>query len=120
MERQVIVCPQCGTEIDVNEVLYRNISKELEREYIEKNNISQKEYEKKLDGLKKSEEDVKKRAAELNEKIDAGVSEKLKSERLKLENDLRTKIEEEKSGDFKLLHDELNRKSEQISVDTHR
>ncbi len=114
MERQVIVCPQCGTEIDVNDVLYKNISKELEQKYIEKNNLSQKEYEKKLDGLKKSEEDVKKRAAELNEKIDAGVSEKLKSERLKLENDLRTKIEEEKSESLKSLQEELNKKSEQI------
>ena len=114
MEKQVITCPQCGTEIDVNEVLYKNISKELEREYIEKNNLSQKEYEQKLSELKKSEESIKKQAAELNEKIDAGVSEKLKSERLKLENDLRTKIEEEKSGALKSLHDELNRKSEQI------
>ena len=114
MEKQVIVCPQCGTEIDVNEVLYQNISKELERKYIEKNKLSQKEYENKLEELKKTEEDVKKQARELNEKIDAEVSEKLKLERLNLENVLRAKIEEEKSGAFKSLQDELDRKSEQV------
>lgn len=114
MEKQVIVCPQCGTEIDVNEVLYQNISKELERKYIEKNNLSQKEYEQKLAELKKSEENIKKQAQDLKEKIDSEVSEKLKSERLNLENDLRTKIEEEKSQAFKSLQEELNKKSEQI------
>ena len=36
MEKQVITCPKCNTEIDVNAVLYQNINKELERKYIEK------------------------------------------------------------------------------------
>ena len=114
MEKQFIVCPQCGAEIDVNDVLYKNISKELEQKYAEKNNLSQKEYEKKLEELNKSEESIKKQTQELNEKIDAEVSEKLKSERLKLENALRTKIEEEKSAAFKSLQDELNKKSDQL------
>ena len=114
MEKQVIVCPQCGTEIDVNEVLYKNISKELERKYIEKNNLSQKEYEQKLSELEKSEESIKKQAAELNEKIDAGVSAKLKMEKSKLENDLRSEIKAESDGAIKSLQDDLNRKSEQV------
>lgn len=114
MEKQVIVCPQCGTEIDVNEVLYKNISKELERKYIEKNNLSQKEYEQKLSELKKSEESIKKQAAELNEKIDAGVSAKLKMEKSKLESELRLEIKAESDGAIKSLQDDLNRKSEQV------
>ena len=114
MERQVIVCPQCGTEIDVNEVLYKNISKELERKYIEKNNLSQKEYEQKLSELKESEESIKKQAAELNEKIAAGVSAKLKMEKSKLESELRSEIKAESDDAIKSLQDDLNRKSEQV------
>ncbi len=114
MGKQVITCPKCGTEIDVNAVLYQNIQKELEQKYIEKTNISQKEYENKFHELKKYEENIKKQSEDLKEKIDSEVYEKLKTEGLKLENSLRKKLEEENSQAFNTLHEELNKKTEQI------
>ncbi|MHB8281245.1 MAG: DUF2130 domain-containing protein [bacterium] len=114
MEKQVIICPKCSTEIDVNAVLYQNISKELEKEFIAKADKSKQEYDTKLSELKKTEETLKKQSLDLDERISAGVSEKLKSEKIKIENDLRTKLTEEKSDEFKALQDELNRKSVQL------
>ncbi|MHB1696576.1 MAG: DUF2130 domain-containing protein [bacterium] len=114
MENQVIACPKCGTEIDVNAVLYQNINKELEQKYIEKNNLSQKEYEQKLADLKKSEESFKKQAEELDSKINAGVSAQLKTEKAKIEQNVRKQLQDETSGELKSLQDELKRKSDQL------
>ncbi|MHB1692610.1 MAG: DUF2130 domain-containing protein [bacterium] len=114
MEKQVITCPKCGTEIDVNAVLYQNINKELEQKYIEKNNLSQKDYEKKLADLKKSEESLKRQAQELDDKINAGVSAQLKTEKAKIEQNVRKQLQDETSGELKTLRDEIARKSEQV------
>jgi hypothetical protein len=114
MEKQVIVCPKCSTEIDVNEVLYQNISKELEKEFIAKTDKSQQELDIKIAEIKKTEESLKKQSLDLEERISAGVSEKLKSEKIKIENDLRTKLTEENSDELKALQEELNRKSGQL------
>ncbi|MHB1664471.1 MAG: hypothetical protein ACYCT7_04315 [bacterium] len=80
MEKQVIICPKCGTEIDVNAVLYQNISKELEKEFIAKTDKSKQELDKKIAEVNKTEESLKKQSLDLDERISAGVSEKLKSE----------------------------------------
>ncbi|MHB1681170.1 MAG: DUF2130 domain-containing protein [bacterium] len=114
MEKQVIVCPKCSTEIDVNAVLYQNISKELEKEFIAKTDKSQQELDIKIAEIKKTEESLKKQSLDLDERISAGVSEKLKSEKIKIENDLRTKLTEENSDELKALQEELNRKSGQL------
>ncbi|MHB1546136.1 MAG: DUF2130 domain-containing protein [bacterium] len=114
MQKQFITCPQCGTEIDVNAVLYQNISKELERKYAEKEGEAKKEYESKLAEIKKTEADIEKRERELNDRISAGVSEKLKAEKSKLESELRSEIKAENDDTIKSLQSELNKKSEQI------
>jgi hypothetical protein len=114
MEKQVIICPKCNTEIDVNAVLYQNINKELERKYIEKEGEAQKKYESKLAEIEKSQADIEKRERELNDKIDSGVSEKLKAEKSKLESELRSEIKAESDETVKSLQNELNKKSEQV------
>lgn len=114
MEKQVITCPKCGTEIDVNAVLYQNISKELERKYAEESGKKQKELELKFSELEKNKAELKRQEEDLSNKIDSGVSERLKLEKSKLESEIKEKIEQENAGAFKSLQDELNKKTEQI------
>lgn len=116
MEKQAnkIKCPNCGQEIDVNNLLYHQLDDELKEKYNnemlqEKNKLRLQydllEKEKvKFDGIKKEYED----------KIRNGIQEGLKEEKQRLEKKLREKIEGEQSEQIKSLHEELNQKSNML------
>jgi len=116
MEKQAnkIKCPNCGQEIDVNDLLYHQLDDELKEKYNnemlqEKNKLRLQydllEKEKvKFDGIKKEYED----------KIRNGIQEGLKEEKQRLEKKLREKIEDEQSEQIKSLHEELNQKSNML------
>ena len=116
MEKQAnkIKCPNCGQEIDVNDLLYHQLDDELKEKYNnemlqEKNKLRLQydllEKEKvNFDGIKKEYED----------KIRNGIQEGLKEEKQRLEKKLREKIEEEQSEQIKSLHEELNQKSNRL------
>lgn len=76
--KSIIICPNCGAKIDVNEVLYEKIKKEVEEEYKE-------EFEKRVS-----------------------------LEKAKLEDQIRKKIEDEKSEYIKNLQKELFEKTEKL------
>ena len=114
MQKQFITCPKCGTEIDVNAVLYQDITRKLESEYAEKNLKARNDLEARLAEIEKSKNELAARESGLNDKIAAGVSEGLKAGKKKLESELRGEIEKENSDTVKSLQEELTRKTEQI------
>lgn len=64
--KNIIICPKCGTKIDVNEVLYEKVKREIEEKYKE-------EFEKSLSAVKAKLED------EIRKKIEDEKSEYIKS-----------------------------------------
>lgn len=98
-ETNHVNCPKCGTEINVNEILFIQIQKEAQLEIQEKivdlNNEKTALYEMKN---------------HLQESIDKNVNEKLKLERLKLEKKIRDQVTEEKSGEIQSVHEQLQEK----------
>ena len=114
MQKQFITCPKCGTEIDVNAVLYQDTTRKLESEYAEKNLKARNDLEARLAEIEKSKNELAARESGLNDKIAAGVSEGLKAGKKKLESELRGEIEKENSDTVKSLQEELTRKTEQI------
>lgn len=117
----LIKCPNCGTSINVNEVLYKELTNKVKSEFELKLNEKEKEYKNKLLELKNEQEKINfekeklLRAQEnLQEKIEKEVSAKLKSEKASLERELRKQIDNEKSDEISILKKELEEKSLQV------
>lgn len=108
-----IKCPNCGHEVDVNEILYHQLQEEIKKDYNTKLAEQQKQFDQKYSDLKKQKDELEKQKAEIEEMIDKGVKEKLISEKSKIEKKLRDEITSEKSEEIKSYKDQLQQKIEE-------
>ena len=110
METTIIKCPQCGQEINVNEITRLQYDNEYKKKYaILKSNI-EKEFSTKMSEFEKEKlefEDKKKRENDI-------FKEHLSREISKKEIELKKQLEEENLSKIKLLNDELNKKSDEL------
>lgn len=107
---QQIKCPNCGQEIDVNEILYHKLEEEIKLDYNNKILDQKKEYNSKYEELETQKADIEKEKKELDEKVEKSVKEKLKTEKRSLELKLRDEIYEEKEGEIKSYQEQLEQK----------
>ncbi|MEM4326435.1 MAG: DUF2130 domain-containing protein [Candidatus Pacearchaeota archaeon] len=112
--KNFIICPKCGTEINVNEVLFSQLEEQIRKEYEERTLKKEKELQLKLQKLQDEKSDLEKKKEEFKELVIKEVNEKLKIEKAKVEKTLRQKIEDEISEQVKELKKELAMKSEQV------
>ena len=116
-----IKCPNCGTEIDVNEVLYHQLENKYQSEHLaEKKKLEaeieakRKEYKVHFDTLKVKEEELKEHKEKFEEEIKKATQIQLKAERQKLQDDLRKEILDEQSESMALIQKQLEEKSNQV------
>ena len=116
-----IKCPNCGTEIDINEVLYHQLENKYKNEHLaEKKKLEaeieakRKEYKTHLDSLKVKEEEFKEQKEKFEEEIKKATQIQLKAERVKLQENLRKEIFDEQSESMALLQKQLEEKSNQV------
>lgn len=109
-----IKCPNCGTSIDVQDILAHQLEDEIKQKYQSQIAESKKVFETNQNQLKQERlafEEKKKRENELfQERLELT----LKEEKKRIESVLKTKIAEEQSEQFTALQKELNEKSEQV------
>jgi hypothetical protein len=109
-----IKCPNCGFDLNVNEILYHQLEEDLKQKFNSQLNAERKKFESQADQLKsereKLEEDKKKAAEEIN----VAVVKRLKAEKEILENEIRKKLVEEDTEKYNSLQKELNEKSEKL------
>ena len=121
MSNTTIKCPNCGTEINVNEILYHQLEDELKQ----KNLAEQKklrdeaeakrvEYKKAFDELKDKENFIKEQKEKFDEELKRATKEQLKLERQKLHDELKKELVEEQSESMALLQKELEDKSKKL------
>lgn len=109
-----IQCPKCGTQIDVNEILYHQLEDEMKRKFETEANEQKKQYEKAMAEIKAKEEAFKDQQEKFDEQLRESVSTQLKVERQKLTDQLKKQILDEQSGQMELLQKEIAEKSEQV------
>lgn len=113
-EKSIINCPQCGEEIDVNDILYHQVDEQLKKQY---NEELAKEKEKidtqtsELNEERKKFEDTKKQQDKIIEKQ---VKNEIKQKELTLKKKYKAEAEEEQSDALKSLREELEEKSGKI------
>ena len=116
-----IKCPNCNTEIDINEVLYHQLENKYKSEHLaEKKKLEaeveakRKEYKTHLDNLKAKEEEFKEQKEKFEEEIKKATQIQLKAERVKLQDELRKEILDEQGESIALLQKQLEEKSNQV------
>jgi hypothetical protein len=109
-----IKCPECGAEINVNEVLYHQLEDEIKKSYEKKSAKRDKEIQKQLDDIQTEKEQLKKQKESMDELVSKEVQSKIKTEKNKLEKSIREKLQDETSEQIKDLQKELEQKSTQV------
>ena len=116
-----IKCPNCSTEIDINEVLYHQLENKYKSEHLAQTKkleaeieAKRKEYKTHLDSLKAKEEEFKEQKEKFEEEIKKATQIQLKAERVKLQENLRKEILDEQSESMALLQKQLEEKSNQV------
>lgn len=109
-----INCPNCGQEIDVNEILYRQLDSELKKKYDEQITKERKGLEAEEKQLKAREEAIDKANEEYKQRLETDVKSSLKEERKKLEKTIKKKAQEEQEETLAALQNELQEKTNQV------
>ncbi len=109
-----IACPNCGTQIDVNDLLAHQLEEQIQRKYQNELNETRNEFAKKQEDLLREKEEFEEKKRRENELFQERFEQKLKEERKNLEEKLKTKLIQEQGEQFADLQKELNEKSEQI------
>jgi len=115
MENQnQIKCPNCGTDIDVQDILSHQVEETLKKKFNATLAIERKKMETLNDNLNKAKEEFELKKQKENELFQEKLTTKLKEEKEQLEKKLKNQFKMEQEDQFALLQTELNEKSEQI------
>lgn len=109
-----IKCPNCGTSIDVQDILAHQLEDEIKQKYQSQLAEEKKKFESEYEGLNKAKEEFEQKKKRENELFLEKVEKQLKEDTKAIEIKLKARIQEEQSEQFKALQTELNEKSEQV------
>ncbi|MBF4507462.1 DUF2130 domain-containing protein [Flavobacterium sp. JLP] len=113
-EQSSIQCPNCGTTIDVNDILKHQLEDSIRKEFQQKATIQNKELELKNEQFEKAKAEFEAKKKQENELFaerlerERKIAEKEISERLKI------KLDEENKDRLLLMEKELSEKSDKI------
>ncbi|MCP4456797.1 MAG: DUF2130 domain-containing protein [Cytophagales bacterium] len=109
-----ISCPNCGTSIDVQDILSHQLEDEIKQKYQSQIAEEKKKYEAEFEGLTKAKEEFEQKKKQENELFQERLEKQLKDEKANIEEKLKSKLQEEQSEQMKTLQTELNEKSEKV------
>lgn len=109
-----IKCPNCGTSIDVQDILSHQLEEEIKQKYQSQIAEEKKKYKAEQEKLKEEKLDFEKKKKKENELFQERLENQLKTDKKEIELKLKLKLKEEQSEQFDALQKELNEKSEQI------
>jgi len=110
----IVKCPNCGTDINVSDILYSQVQEQLNKDFEEKNKKKDDDYKERLQELESKRDALNKEKENVQAEIEDTVKIKLEAEKITLEKSIRNRINEEKDEQVKSLEDELKLKSEQV------
>ncbi|MBQ0786241.1 MAG: DUF2130 domain-containing protein [Oceanihabitans sp.] len=109
-----IKCPNCGTSIDVQDILSHQLEEEIKQKYQSQIADEKKKYEQQQEKLKQEKHDFEQKKKKENELFQERLENQLKADKKEIEAKLKLKLKEEQSEQFDALQKELNEKSEQV------
>ena len=109
-----IKCPNCGTSIDVQDILAHQLEDEINQKYQHQLAEEKRKFDTEFESLNKAKEQFELKKKQENELFQDRLDKQLKEDRKAIEEKLKQKFREEQSEQFNALQKELNEKSEQV------
>ncbi|SDE86688.1 DUF2130 domain-containing protein [Cellulophaga baltica] len=109
-----IKCPNCGTSIDVQDILSHQLEEEIKQKYQSQIAEEKRKYKKEQEKLKQEKIIFEQKKKQENELFQERLENQLKAGKKEIEAKLKKKISDEQSEQFEALQKELNEKSEQV------
>ena len=116
-----IKCPNCGTQIDIDEIFYHQIEEKFQQQNLAeqqklRDEVEAKrlEYKQAFDALKAKETSMQEQKEKFDEELRKATKEQLRIERSKLQEELKKELVEEQSASMALLQKELEEKSNKL------
>ena len=116
-----IKCPNCSTQIDVNDILYHQLEKELQQKNIaaqkkleDEANKKAKEFKKAQEVLEAQQEAIKEQQEKFDDELKKATQLQLKIEKEKLQQSIKKELMQEQSESISILKKELDEKSKQV------
>lgn len=113
-EQSSIICPNCGTPIDVNDVLKHQLEDSIRKEFQQKANAQTRELELKNEQFEKAKADFEAKKKQENELFAERLEREKKTVEKEITEKLKTKLEEENKDRLTLMEKELSEKSEKL------
>ena len=113
-EQSSIICPNCGTPIDVNDVLKHQLEDSIRKEFQQKANAQSRELELKNEQFEKAKADFEAKKKQENELFAERLEREKKTAEKEITEKLKTKLEEENRDRLTLMEKELSEKSEKL------
>ncbi len=113
-ENSTINCPNCGTQIDINDILKHQIEDSIRKEYHQKSIKQSEEFILKNEALEKAKADFETKKKQENELFSERLEKEKKLAEKEITEKLKKKLEEEQKEQISLLNKELSEKSEKI------
>jgi len=114
MDNNQIHCPNCGTAIDVQDILAHKLEEGIRKEFNNQLAKEQKKFQDMEAKLQKDKEEFDQKKKMENELFQERMEKQLKEEKKSMEAKLKAKLNEEQAEQFQSLQKELNEKSEQL------
>ncbi len=109
-----INCPNCGTSIDVQDVLAHQLEDKIKQQYQAELAQERKKYDLQQAELNKAKEDFEEKKRKENELFQDRLEKQLREEKKLIEDKLKKRLADEQSDVLESLQKELNEKSEQV------
>jgi len=113
-DQTTIACPSCGTEIDVNDILYHQVDEQLKKKYQDELKREQEKFASQSSELEQQRKALEEDKAKQAELLAQQVSQKLKEKEADLTKKLKKAAEEEQLGALSTLREELKEKSRKV------
>ncbi|RXM43204.1 DUF2130 domain-containing protein [Flavobacterium sp. YO64] len=113
-EQSSIQCPNCGENIDVNDILKHQLEDSIRKEFQQKAATQAKELELKNEQFEKAKADFEAKKKQENELFAERLEREKKTAEKEISEKLKAKLEEENKDRMLLMEKELSEKSEKL------
>jgi len=113
-EQSSIQCPNCGTTIDVNDILKHQLEDSIRKEYQQKANAQSRELELKNEQFEKAKAEFEAKKKQENELFAERLEREKKAAEKEITEKVKTKLDEENKDRMLLMEKELSEKSEKL------
>jgi hypothetical protein len=113
-DQTTITCPSCGTEIDVNDILYHQVDEQLKKKYQDELRREKKLLQAQTSELEQQRKNLEEATSKQSELLAQQVTEQLREKEADLRRKLKKDAEDEQQGALATLREELDEKSKKL------